>query len=351
MQVLSPEPLDAPSLLAGIPIVHGGNLVAARQRFPDAPTPWIDLSTGINPHAYPVGTVPGEAWQRLPEPAVLAEVEGLAARAYGAPASAHVVAAPGTQALIQLLSLVQPAGRVAVLGFGYQEHPAAWRAAGAAVLVSETMAELETADVAVVVNPNNPDGRLADPAVLARLAGRLAARGGLLVVDEAFMDVVDPALSLVPRLPAEGAVVLRSFGKFFGLAGVRLGFAVTGEALARRLRATLGPWPVAGPALVVAGRALPDAAWQRAEVARLRAASARLDGLLSRAGLGLVGGTPLFRLADSPAAAAWFERLGRAGLLVRPFADRPGWLRFGLPGDEPAWERLAAALAFGPLRL
>lgn len=330
-------------------IVHGGNLAAARQRFPDASVPWIDLSTGINPHAYPIGAVPDEAWQRLPEPAALALVESLAARAYRASSAAQVVAAPGTQALIQSLPIVQPARRVAVLGFGYQEHPASWRAAGARVLVTETMAELEAADVAVVVHPNNPDGRLADPAALARLAGRLAARGGLLVVDEAFMDVVDPALSLVPRLPPEGAVVLRSFGKFFGLAGLRLGFAVAGDAMAGRLRSALGPWPVAGPALVVAARALPDLAWQQAEVARLGAASARLDGLLSRAGLILLGGTPLFRLVGSPDAAGWFERLGRAGLLVRMFPARPDWLRFGLPGDEPAWGRLAAALARGPL--
>lgn len=329
-------------------VAHGGDLIAARQRFPDAPAPWIDLSTGINPHAYPVGPVPDEAWQRLPEPAVLAAVEDLAARAYGARSNAQVVAAPGTQALIQLLPHVQPAGRVVVLGFGYQEHPATWRAAGAAVHVADSMAELEAADVAVVVNPNNPDGRLADPALLARLAGRLAAHGGMLVVDEAFMDVADPALSLVPRLPAEGAVVLRSFGKFFGLAGLRLGFAVTGDALARRLRARLGPWPVAGPALVVAGRALPDIAWQQAEVRRLHRETARLDGLLSQAGLDLLGGTPLFRLVGSPAAAGWFERLGRAGLLVRRFVERPDWLRFGLPADEAAWERLAIALARGP---
>lgn len=328
--------------------MHGGNLAAARRRFPHAPEPWIDLSTGVNPAAYPVGAVPGEAWRRLPEPAALAHVERLAARAYGAPASGHVVAAPGTQALIRLLSLVQPARRVAILGFGYQEHPAAWRAAGASVLVTDTLAELETADVAVVVNPNNPDGGLVDPAVLARLAGRLGARDGLLVVDEAFMDVADPALSLVPRLPAEGAVVLRSFGKVFGLAGLRLGFAVAGDTLARRLRAALGPWPVAGPALVVAGRALPDLAWRQAEVARLGAASARLDALLTRAGLDLVGGTLLFRLASSSAAAGWFERLGRAGVLVRPFPERPDWLRFGLPGEESAWDRLAAALALGP---
>lgn len=351
MQVVtdvSPERSDAGDRTlqpgAGTPVLHGGDMAAARTRFPAAPEPWIDLSTGINPRGYPIATIPEDLWRRLPDQAALASLEAAAAAAYRAMPPAHVVAAPGTQALIQLLPRLLPARRVAVLGFGYEEHPASWRAAGAAVSIVETGAALAAADIAVVTNPNNPDGRLADPDALLALAGTLAARGGTLVVDEAFADTRDTSCSLVPRLPATGALVLRSFGKFFGLAGLRLGFAVTGEALAGRIRAALGSWAVSGPALAVGAQALADHRWQRAERHRLAAEAERLDALLTQAGLAVVGGTSLFRLAATPEAAALAGRLGRAGMLVRSFPARPTWLRFGLPDGPEAWERLAAAL-------
>jgi len=251
---------------------------------------------------------------------------------------------PGTQAVIRILPRLLPARRVAVLGFGYQEHPCSWRAAGADVWVVETLADMDRADVAVVVNPNNPDGRCVAPEALAALAGRLASRGGTLVVDEAFMDVCDPALSLVPRLPPRNAVVLRSVGKFFGLAGLRLGFTIADDDLAPRIRAALGPWAVSGPAITIAARALSDTAWQAAERQHLGTDAARLDGLLIRAGFEILGGTKLFRLAGTAEAARWFERLGRVGILVRRFPARSEWLRFGLPGPDRDWERLAAAL-------
>ncbi len=331
------EPDDAPV------VRHGGDLAGARLRFPDAPLPWVDLSTGLNPVPYPVPPLAAAAWARLPDTDALAGLEAAAARAYGVRPEAAVVAAPGTQALIQLLPRLRPAREVAVLGFGYAEHPAVWRAAGARVTVVDDVALLRRADVAVVVNPNNPDGRQVDPADLADLAGALAARGGLLVVDEAFADVMDPEASLVPRLPAH-AVVLRSFGKAYGLAGLRLGFAITMPERAVGLRRGLGPWPVSGPAIAVASRALADEAWLPDAVRRLRGEAARLDGLFAAARLPVIGGTPLFRLVETPLAGDWFERLGRAGLLVRAFAERPHWLRIGLPGDPPAWDRLRAAL-------
>ncbi len=341
---MPPARRDAARSQIGSPLLHGGDLATARARFPAAPLPWIDLSTGINPRGYPVGPIPEAVWRRLPDRAALDALEAAAATAYRAGPPARVVAAPGTQALIQLLPRLLPARHVAVLGFGYEEHPAVWRASGATVRRVDTVAALEGADVAVVVSPNNPDGRTPDPDALLDLAGRLAARGGTLVIDEAFADTRDPALGLVPRLPAAGMVVLRSFGKFFGLAGVRLGFAVTGEALAGSIRAALGPWAVSGPALAVGTRALGDAAWQRAERARLVAEAERLDALLARWGLAVLGGTSLFRLAATPAAAGLAERLGRAGVLVRVFPARPDWLRFGLPDGHDAWDRLAAAL-------
>ncbi len=325
-------------------ILHGGDLAAARSRFPGTPLPWIDLSTGINPRGYPVGTIPDEVWRRLPDAAALAALERAATAAYRVPPSHNAVAVPGTQAAIQVLPRLLPARRVAVLGFGYEEHRRSWQAAGVDVSIVEELADMDRADVAVVVNPNNPDGRCTAPEALAELAHRLQSRGGVLVVDEAFMDVCCPAFSLVARRPPRNAVVLRSVGKFFGLAGLRLGFAIADDDLAPRIRAALGPWAVSGPAITIAARALSDTAWQSAERRRLASDAARLDRLLVGAGFEVLGGTSLFRLVRSAEASCWYGRLGRAGILVRPFPARPDWLRLGLPGPDRDWERLADAL-------
>lgn len=331
-------------------VFHGGDLAAARALFPGAPEPWLDLSTGINPHAYPVGAIAPSAFSRLPAAADVAALEQGAAAAYGATRPAAVVSAPGTQALIQLLPRLIPARQVAVLGFSYQEHAACWRAAGATVRVVDHIGDLTAADidVAVIVNPNNPDGRLVPVADLLAVAAHLAARERTLIVDEAFMDVVRPSASLVPHLPDAGAIVLRSFGKAYGLAGLRLGFAVATPAQSGRLRAMMGPWAVSGPAIAIGARALADDAWLEATRLRLDAAARCLDEVLRAAGLELVGGTSLYRLAASHEAAGWFQRLGRAGILVRPFPDRPHWLRFGLPGSPDAWARLCHAFGVTP---
>jgi cobalamin biosynthetic protein CobC len=336
------EVADAPGYHGG-PWNHGGNTDGARRLFPNAPEPWVDLSTGINPVPYPIGEIPSESWARLPQPADLDSLEGAARTAYGAGPAADIVAAPGTQAIIQWLPRIFPARRVGILGHTYGEHAECWRAAGAEIVAAQNLDEFGACEVGVVVNPNNPDGRLVEPQRLAAAAASLALRGGLLVVDEAFMDVMAPAMSLVPALPG-GAIVLRSFGKAYGLAGLRLGFAVTSAELGGRLRGALGPWPVSGPAIAIARQALNDRQWLTSATARLRQEARLLDHLLTQAGFTLVGGTPLFRLAESKDAAMWFRKLGRAGILTRPFPAAPGVLRFGIPCDESGWARLETAL-------
>ncbi len=325
---------------------------------------------------YPAAPVPPEAFTRLPEPETLDALQAAAAAAYGMADPAMVVAAPGTQALISLLPLLLPQRRVTVLGPTYAEHAAAWGNAGAEVRLlpfpsgegwgegsskrgydlpgagpiwarsgscglphPDPLPEGEGEGALVLCNPNNPDGR--------RVAGRdlldLVGRHPLLVVDEAFADF-EPQDSLAPHLPLPGVVVLRSFGKAYGLAGLRLGFALAEPALAGRIRAALGPWAVSGPALHIGAAALADSAWRGQAGRRLFTDAATLDGLLRRAGMTVVGGTVLFRLADMPDAAVWASRLGRAGILVRSFADAPTRLRFGLPGAAAGWDRLASAL-------
>jgi cobalamin biosynthetic protein CobC len=328
---------------------HGGDLAAARRRFPDAPEPLIDLSTGINPHPYPLPPLPPELFARLPEPDALERLAATAARAYGAVAN-EVVAAPGTQSLLAPVFALVPPGRAAILGPTYAEHARVAALVGHRIEEVADFAALAGADLAIVVNPNNPDGRLTSREALLALAGK--NRGGLVVVDEAFAEVGPPGLSLASEVGRGGVVVLRSFGKFYGLAGLRLGFALAAPPLAARLRAMLGPWPVSGPALAVGAAALADAEWAEEMRGTLAREAARLDRLLADAGLKVMGGTSLFRLVHSPAAGALADHLGRAGIVVRRFAEAPAALRFGLPADETAWQRLATALdafaAFGP---
>ena len=325
-------------------ILHGGRLEAARRRFPAAPAPFIDLSTGINPHAYPVGDLPAEIFARLPEPEALARLVAAAAGAYGAGDPALLAAAPGTQILIELLPRLWPPKSVAVLGPTYAEYAAAWERAGSAVSRIAALDELGDQKGVVVCNPNNPDGRIIPPPVLLRLADRMQQRGGLLVVDEAFADLAPEGTSLAPALPHPALILLRSFGKTYGLGGLRLGFALASRERRAVISKALGPWAVSGPAIAVGTRALSDEPWRAAMRARLATEAASLDACLAGAGFAILGGTPLFRLAESPSASAWFEHLGEAGILVRRFEEMPGRLRFGLPGDPASWSRLRAAL-------
>jgi len=322
---------------------HGGSLDKARALFPGAPEPFIDLSTGINPHSYPVSPLTATSFTRLPEPAHSRRLAMVAAAAYGAPDHGNVVPAPGTQILLPLVAGLVPPGRAAVLGPTYAEHARCAALAGHAVQTVARLDDLAGADLAIVVNLNNLDGRLCRRGDLLDLARDLDRRGGLLVVDEAFMDVGPAAESLCGDVTG-GVVVLRSFGKFFGLAGLRLGFAVADPRCATRLSALLGPWAVSGPALDIGIAALGDRAWQDGMRLRLAAEAARLDDLLATAGCPADGGTALFRHVSHPAAPRLFQTAGRHGILLRVFAGRPGVLRIGLPGEEAAWARLRDAL-------
>jgi cobalamin biosynthetic protein CobC len=326
------------------PLLHGGDLSAAQRQFPDAPEPFIDLSTGINPNSYPVPPLGSELFARLPESEAVAGLAAAAAAYYSAPSAAHVVPAPGTQILLPLVAgLVRP-GRAVILSPTYNEHARCAALAGHRVTETLDTAALGEADLAIVTNPNSPDGRLLDRDTLLGIAAKLRLRSGLLVVDEAFMDVLPPSASVASEA-VRNIVVLRSFGKFFGLAGVRLGFALLDPQLAARLSASLGPWAVSGPALAIGAAALADGPWIERTRHGLKEATSRLDALFGRVGLEVIGGIALFRLVRAQAATALFHHLGHDGILVRRFPDNPAWLRFGLPGNEAAWTRLENSLS------
>jgi len=327
------------------PLLHGGDLSIARRLFPSAPEPFIDLSTGINPNPYPMPRLTADLFARLPDSAAFRSLAAAAVKAYGAPSAAHVVPAPGTQILLPLVAgLVRP-GRAAILAPSYGEHARVAALAGHSVTEVRDIAALGDAALAIVTNPNNPDGRTFDRNALIALAKKLRARDGVLVVDEAFMDVGPADASLAPDVACGNIIVLRSFGKFFGRAGLRLGFALAAPAPAARLSAALGPWAVSGPALAVGAKALADTAWIEMACRRMAKAAKRLDAILVAAGLEIAGGTTLFRLTRTPAASELFRHLGRAGIFVRRFPDHAMWLRFGLPGNGQEWRRLEIAMA------
>jgi cobalamin biosynthetic protein CobC len=326
------------------PLLHGGDLAAARHLFPDAPEPFLDLSTGINPNSYPLPDLSADLFARLPQAEALAALAAAAAKANGAPSGAHVVCAPGTQILLPLVASLVGSGRAAVVSPTYGEHVRAATLAGHRVAELADIDPATDADLALVTNPNNPDGRLFDKNNLTALAKQLHAHNGLLVVDEAFMDVGPPDASMAREVGCGGVIVLRSFGKFFGLAGVRLGFALAAPDVAARLRSRLGPWAVSGPALAIGTKALGNRAWIEEMRRRLAARIVQLDKIFAAANLDIIGGTSLFRLVRAHASEL-FHHLGRAGIFVRIFPENPSWVRFGQPGAETDWQRLELAMA------
>jgi cobalamin biosynthetic protein CobC len=321
-------------------MMHGGAVDAAARVFGIASDRWLDLSTGINPVPYPLPAIAADRWHRLPDASLEAHARAAASAYYGAPDPDRVVPVPGTQAAIQWLPRLFAPTTVAIVAPTYAEHRRAWAAAGHAVRLVGGIDAVGDTGVVVLVNPNNPDGRTTAAAAI----GDLVDRGTAVVVDEAFADTA-PDASVARRCERPGLIVLRSFGKFFGLAGLRLGFVIADRDAAKRLAEALGPWAVSGPALAIGAAALADARWIAATRTRLEADTRRLDAVLDAAGVPVIGGTTLFRLAEHARAAALFDRLARAGVLVRAFAERPTWLRFGIPAGDAQFDRLAAALA------
>jgi cobalamin biosynthesis protein CobC len=323
---------------------HGGDPQALEQRYGRPKQGWLDLSTGINPQPYVPKRINSKNWGSLPSTANLSNLKQAAAICYGVSDPQLITAAPGTQSLIQWLPRMRPAGRVSVISPTYNEHAQCWRVAEHTVKETSDLDQAEeNADVIIVVNPNNPDGYQHAPKDLKRLAQRQAEKGGWLIVDEAFCDVI-PELSLASAVGLPGLIILRSFGKFYGLAGLRLGFALTDIVVAERLSTFLGPWAVSTPAIIIGEAALSEDKWMTITRQQLLLASNRLDEILRASNMEVVGGTSLFRLVATKQAKAIYQILAQCGIMVRQFQYDPNWLRFGLPGSEKDWQRLEAAL-------
>lgn len=313
---------------------HGGGLDAAIARFGGRREGWVDLSTGINPRPYPVPALPHDAWTALPDAAALAALETAARDFWMVPGGAAVLAAPGASSLIARLPGLVPPGQVRINARTYNEHEAAFRAHGWTVVRDDGTPR---AEARVVVHPNNPTGLMWSGA--DEPPGR-----ALLVVDESFCDISLGNTHVRSIATEPGVVILKSLGKFWGLAGLRLGFAIGDPALIARLREGLGPWPVSGPALAIGRAALSDMDWANRTRQRLHVDVARLDALMQARGAEVAGGTALFRLYKVADAKAWQTRLAKGHVWSRVFSYDPTWLRLGLP-PEHGWERLEAALS------
>jgi cobalamin biosynthetic protein CobC len=313
-----------------IPRDHGGGLDAAIARFGGKRLEWLDLSTGINPEPYPLPNLPREVWTQLPDAAATAALERAARDFWMVPEGAAMLAAPGASALIANMPRLLPPSRVQIAERTYNEHAAAFRIAGWEV-------SGQGATARVVVHPNNPTGLM--------WTGQDEPAGArpLLVIDESFCDIALGNTHVRTRATDPGVVILKSLGKFWGLAGLRLGFAIGDPAHIAALREMLGPWPVSGPALAVGRAALEDMRWANATRQRLHTDVARLDAALQMKGAELIGGTALFRLFEVDDAAKWQEKLARGKVWSRIFPYSKTWLRIGLPAAD-RWAQLEAAL-------
>jgi L-threonine-O-3-phosphate decarboxylase len=320
---------------------HGGRLRRAAREYGIELEHWLDLSTGISPFGWPLPDIPASTWRRLPE-----DDDGLIEAAcayYEAPA---VLPVAGSQAAIQALPLLRSMSRVGVIAPGYAEHAHAWQRAGHRVKTQAADALLANSaswDVLVLIHPNNPGGERFNSQTLLRIHADLAARGGWLVIDEAFMDVT-PDESLCRYTDREGLIVLRSAGKFFGLAGARAGFVCASPALLEVLREQLGPWTLSGPTRHVLKQALADRAWHAQARRQLLQTSERLAALLAQHGWAPTAGCGLFQWCRYEDAGRVHHALAQRGIFTRLF-NTPASLRFGLPSDEAAFERLDRALA------
>lgn len=319
---------------------HGGKLLQAVAHYGIPTSEWLDLSTGINPVGWLVDRLPPEVWRRLPE----AE-DGLldAARLYYG--AQHILPVAGSQPAIQTLPLMRPAARVGMLFPSYNEHARAWKRRGhqvRALAASDLDCAVREVDVLVLCNPNNPTGERFSAEQLLAWHAKLSSRGGWLVVDEAFGDGANEA-SLSRSCGRPGLVVLRSLGKFFGLAGARVGFVLAWPDLLQQLEEELGPWTIAGASRWVAMHALNDEVWQRETRLRLKSDAQRLRDLLTRSGWAPHGSTMLFQWVKTEQAGWLHEQLAQRAILTRLFRE-PLSIRFGLPGAEQEWTRLAHAL-------
>ena len=320
-------------------ITHGGDLTAATKEFGMPVRGWIDLSTGINPVNFPDLKLKDQLFHKLPTSGQTTNLLKIASDFYQVSTSMTIIASPGTQAVLQHMPRLYPKRKVAILSPTYSEYENTWSRFGNQIIRAGNLQELKQGNIAVVVNPNNPDGRRHQIEDLIELAEHVET----LILDETFCDH-SSEVSIIPKLHSQNIIVLRSIGKFFGLAGLRLGFVISNANITDNIEKMLGPWAVSGPAIEIGTRALSDKPWIEKMDGILSMKSRELDNLLIRQNLKILGKTVLFKLIENNNAQFIYQTLAKSGILVRKFNGQKNWLRIGLPGIKSEWLRLEAIL-------
>ncbi|MEP2651908.1 MAG: threonine-phosphate decarboxylase CobD [Paraglaciecola sp.] len=315
-------------------LLHGGQLNQIALQYNIPLHEWLDLSTGIAPTSFPIPTLPGCVWQQLPQPSDA--LINSAREYYQTP---HILPIAGSQVVIQILPQIAAkqgyqSSRVWIPSVGYQEHYKAWFAAGFTLqrYHSANDIALQPKDIIVLINPNNPKGDIYNYEEVASLFRQVKQQGGLLIIDEAFMDCT-PEHSFIRYSDEPQLIVLRSIGKFFGLAGLRLGFVSASDSWLTLFTNLIGPWSVSGPAQYIGQLALADEPWQRKQRAFLAAQSQELAQLLKDTLNVTPTGTALFQTVKCEQSPLIFEKLCRQSVYVR-LCDEKNALRFGIPNQK-----------------
>ena len=325
-------------------ILHGGRLDSAISRHGGTLRDWLDLSTCLNPDPYRVRGVPPMSWTRLPDESQQSECRSVASRLFGVSQKTHISLASGVQSHIQQLPYLFKPSSVSIVGFTYGEHSHCWSRAGHKIFVSDGLeSALQNGKIVIVVNPNNPDGKLYSPSDLLALSDTLKRRSGTLIVDESFIDLC-PDYSVASHTGESNLIVLRSFSKFYGLGGLRLGFALCDKSRGKELDDALGPWSVSGPSLFLGTKALSDRRWHIRARNRLSKLRTSLASLLESHGFTILGSTDLFILTEHPQSSSIMDHLLSHHILVRDFPERPQWLRFAIP-KKSSLSRLSRVLS------
>lgn len=318
---------------------HGGDLDRVAKMYQMLPEDMLDLSTGISPAAYPLGPLDQSAWQALLGLDQQAALLACARKAYNLPHEADICMAAGSQTLLQAIPRLLPPQQVWMTNRPtYNEHAPAWQWAGHNCVFAVDLPK--QASSAVIVNPNNPDGYYTKKDQILACAAQCRERGGMLLVDEAFIDP-QPWMSYVDCAAREDMIIIRSFGKFYGLAGLRLGFAIGAPSRIAQLRRHLGPWPVATPALQAGQLALADENWASAHRLFLASLTDKVKASFMGAGIEFIGGTSLFSTFSAPPAASLQRALARMGIWTRIYQDHPSLIRFGTPANEHIIAKIA----------
>jgi cobalamin biosynthetic protein CobC len=345
-------------------LLHGGQLQQVAKQFNIPPSDWIDVSTGIAPISYPIPDIPLSVWQQLPQqnPELIA-----AAQQYYQ--CSQLMITNGSQAIIKALpSLYRQSNvnsqNVYLPERGYKEHAQAWKNAHYNLhFYQDNLPELSDIlpnSVLVIINPNNPTGIFYNAQTINKYQQQLAHLNGLLVIDEAFIDVMSDTTLENQSYGSQAAnqkenqrendhcLVLRSFGKFFGLAGIRIGFLVASSSWCQAFKELLGPWQVNGPAQLIAQHALQDTSWQTTQRGTLKRLRKMQEGMLKQAFpqtiLQTINGCDLFltlSFHQQDTAKKLYMLLCQQGVYCR-LADEQDTLRFGLT-TEGSLERLTIA--------